>query len=105
MNPWEAMEAAFIMKPFMPAYNRETEVTARLKNTIDAMRDDGGIEFLRMIALMYHLPVDDIIKDEAVTPEQLFLAFIHGLNANELPSLLAFAQTIGILSVRFGDDV
>lgn len=103
MNFAEAIEAAKIITPYVPVLRQHTGGVAFFRNLLKVVGEDDPMQVIRLVALMEHRDIEEVIRDYHGQPDRFLSAVANGLTANSLPELVEMAWFIGLSKERWSN--
>ena len=93
----EAVEAAKILIPHVVELRRAEGAMDLLHLVIERVSTDDPLQVMRFVALMYHMPVEEVVPLLADGGRySLASALARGLATNPLPDLIEMARGLGL---------
>lgn len=98
MNLHETVVFLFLIEPYVPAMLQAITESAldMLKALLEAIRDRDPDDLPRLLAMLYHSDAEAFF-DETIKPDELSIAVLAGLQANQFPHLIRAGIRLGII--------
>jgi hypothetical protein len=102
MNIREAIEVIKIVKPYADRFTRTEDPRQVLKMLLDGIAEDAPVDAFRLVALMEHVTVDEVVEEYGEKHGiELVATIAEGLNRNEFALLVDAAWMLGMSAHRW----
>lgn len=102
MNIRAAIEVIKIITPYAERFTKSEKPREILKALIDGIAADAPVDALRLVALMEHKTVEEIVKEYQDQHGLEFIATMaEGLSRNNFPVLVDAAWMLGMTAHRW----
>jgi len=95
MNINEALEAMFVLAPYVEGMSRNDRILGKLSELMNQIEQRDPNDFIRLMAYMLHIDANELIV-EGIPGEEWFKAFAILLAENNASELVNAAFFLGI---------
>lgn len=98
----EAVEAAKIVIPHVPALAKHKTGLPLVKDLLVRLREDDPSQPFRLLSLMFHGTPEDVAHAaDAIGPSGVPEGLVNGMKSNPLPDLIEAARLLGLTEERW----
>lgn len=103
MNTHEAIEAMFVLAPYVEKVAERNKILEKLSVLMDQIHETNPLDFFRLMAYMLHVDADTLIV-EGIEGSEWYTAFATLLAENSAPTLIDVAYILGIAKSPWEKD-
>jgi len=103
MNLAEAIEAAKIITPYVPVLRQKPGGVEFFSAFLHTLGEDDPSQVIRLLALMEHRDIEEVVRDYHGQPEEFLMALTVGLTANPIAELVEMAWFLGLSKERWAN--
>jgi len=95
MNTHEAIEAMFVLAPYVEKVAERSKILEKLSILMDQIHETNPLDFFRLMAYMLHIDAKELIV-KGIEGIEWYTAFATLLAENQAPALIDLAYVLGI---------